>query len=102
MDIHYDPGGLAALFPPISQVSCKTTELGSFKPRLLVLEDDGLIRLDLIDMLCDQGYAIDEASTADEALQVLGATADFAAVLTAIHMRGTMNGLSLANVAHER
>jgi YesN/AraC family two-component response regulator len=35
-------------------------------------------------------------------LTTLTPAVDFAAVLTDINMRGTMNGLSLANVAHER
>ncbi|TDK31237.1 response regulator [Rhizobium deserti] len=76
--------------------------MGSFKPRLLVVEDDGLIRLDLVDMLSDQGYVVDEASTADEALLVLGETGGFEAVLTDIDMPGTMSGLGLANLAFER
>ncbi|KQY23689.1 response regulator [Rhizobium sp. Root482] len=72
------------------------------KPRLLVVEDDGLIRLDLADILADQGYAVDEAATADEALEFLDATDGIVAVLTDIDMPGSMNGIGFANVAYER
>jgi CheY-like chemotaxis protein len=76
--------------------------MGSSKPRLLVVEDDGLIRMDLVDMLSDRGYSVEEATTADEALVVLEADLEFAAVLTDIDMPGSINGLGLANIAHER
>ncbi|KQW29762.1 two-component system response regulator [Rhizobium sp. Root274] len=70
------------------------------KTRLLVVEDDGLIRLDLVDMLTDQGFDVLDAANADEALSVLEGGADVAAVLTDIDMPGSMNGLALASRVH--
>lgn len=72
------------------------------QPRLLVVEDDGLIRLDLADMLSDLGCACAEAATADNAIKLLEKDTEFAAVLTDIDMPGSINGLGLANVAHRR
>lgn len=70
--------------------------------RLLVVEDDGLIRLELVDTLEEMGYAVVDAANADEALRVLEGNADISAVLTDIDMPGSMNGLGLANVVHKR
>jgi CheY-like chemotaxis protein len=71
-------------------------------PRLLVVEDDGLIRLDLVYTLEDLGYRTLEASSADEAIAILTTTSDVTAVLTDIDMPGSMDGIGLAHVVHER
>ncbi len=71
-------------------------------PRLLIVEDDGLIRLDLVDMVSDFGFRAEEASTADMAVKMLEADSDFEAILTDIDMPGSINGLGLANVASRR
>lgn len=70
--------------------------------RLLVVEDDGLIRIELVDTLEEMGYAVVDAANADEALRVLEGNADISAVLTDIDMPGSMNGLGLANIVHKR
>jgi len=62
---------------------------------LLVVEDDGLIRMDLADTLQDAGYAVLEAANADEAWAVLLET-DVSALITDIDMPGSMDGLELA------
>ncbi|KQO75636.1 response regulator [Rhizobium sp. Leaf262] len=72
------------------------------QPRLLIVEDDGLIRLDLVDMVSDLGFTVQEASTADEAVEVLETEEPIQAILTDIDMPGSINGLGLANVAHRR
>lgn len=69
---------------------------------LLIVEDDGLIRLDLVDMVTDLGFSTLEAPTADRALQMLEASTPIHAILTDIDMPGSINGLGLANVAHRR
>ena len=68
---------------------------------LLVVEDDGLIRMDLVFMLEDMGYSVIEAANADQALAVLEAR-PVGAILTDIDMPGSMDGLSLARLAAER
>lgn len=70
--------------------------------RLLIVEDDGLIRLDLVDMVSDLGFVTEEASTADQAVEMLETNAPIHAILTDIDMPGSINGLGLANVAHRR
>jgi DNA-binding NtrC family response regulator len=70
--------------------------------RLLVVEDDGLIRLELVDTLEEMGYAVIDAANADEALRVLEGNEDISAVLTDIDMPGSVNGLGLANIVYER
>ncbi len=74
----------------------------AFNPCLLVVEDDGLIRLDLVDTLMDMGYRVVDAANADEAIRVLEQTDGISAVLTDIDMPGSINGLGLANVIHQR
>jgi len=64
--------------------------------RVLLVEDEVLIRLSLADELRRAGFAVVEASNADEALSVLNATYDFAVVLTDIRMPGRIDGLDLA------
>lgn len=71
-------------------------------PRLLVVEDDGLIRLDLVDTLEDMGFSVVDASNADDALNLIATIADLKAVLTDIDMPGSMDGVGLANIVHNR
>jgi CheY-like chemotaxis protein len=63
---------------------------------LLVVEDDGLIRMDLADMLTDAGYQVTEAANADEAIVALSGGQIFSGLLTDIDMPGNMNGIALA------
>lgn len=70
--------------------------------RLLIVEDDGLIRLDLVDMVSDLGFLAEEAATADQAVEMLETEDRIDAILTDIDMPGSINGLGLANVAHRR
>ncbi|MDO9414671.1 response regulator [Pararhizobium sp.] len=71
------------------------------KPALLVVEDDGLIRLDLVYTLEDMGYGVLEAANADEAIKTLEKSPNIVAVLTDIDMPGPINGLTLAKIVHD-
>lgn len=73
----------------------------STKGPLLVVEDDGLIRMDLVDTLQDAGYPVLEAVNADEAWAILLET-DVSALVTDIDMPGSMDGLELARRVCER
>ncbi|HVZ04550.1 response regulator [Hyphomicrobium sp.] len=66
------------------------------KYRVLVVEDEILIRLSLADELRRAGFFVVEASNADEALSVLKATYDFDLLLTDVRMPGKIDGLALA------
>lgn len=72
------------------------------KPVVLVVEDNPLIRLDLVDRLQRAGFATVEVSSADEAIVVLVERIDIRVVFTDIQMPGSMNGLELAHYVRER
>jgi CheY-like chemotaxis protein len=65
------------------------------KGRVLVVDDEALVRLVAADALRDAGYEVAEASNADEAVAMLKQEG-FTIVLTDIEMPGAMNGLDLA------
>lgn len=69
---------------------------------ILVVEDDGLIRMDLADVLTDNGFDVLEAVNADQALAILESETLIRALLTDIDMPGSMNGIKLANIAASR
>ncbi|TCP90929.1 response regulator receiver domain-containing protein [Rhizobium sp. PP-CC-2G-626] len=71
-------------------------------PPVLVVEDDGLIRMDLADLLSDMGLAVIEAGNADQALKILDALPAISALLTDIDMPGSMNGIQLAHLTATR
>jgi CheY-like chemotaxis protein len=67
------------------------------RPLILVVEDEGLVRMTLVDVLEDAGFKVIEAVHADEALQVLKAVSGIDAVLTDVEMPpGSINGFELA------
>jgi CheY-like chemotaxis protein len=67
------------------------------RPLILVVEDEGLVRMTLVDVLEDAGFKVIEAVHADEALRVLKAVSGIDAVVTDVEMpRGSINGFELA------
>jgi CheY-like chemotaxis protein len=69
---------------------------------VLVVEDEMLLRMKAVDMVEDAGYISAEAVDADEALAILQSRSDIALLFTDVQMPGSMNGLQLAHVVHER
>jgi CheY-like chemotaxis protein len=69
---------------------------------VLVVEDEMLLRMRAVDMVEDAGYISAEAIDADEALATLQSRSDIALLFTDVQMPGSMNGLQLAHVVHER
>ncbi|MBX5174611.1 response regulator [Rhizobium sp. NZLR1b] len=69
---------------------------------VIVVEDDMLVRLDLVMSLEDEGFIILEASNADEALEILNANPEIRLMFTDIDMPGTMDGLKLAAAVRDR
>jgi CheY-like chemotaxis protein len=65
------------------------------KPTVLVVEDEVLVRLMVGEALREQGFAVIEAASADEALMVLASATHIDLVLTDIQMPGTINGIGL-------
>jgi two-component system, response regulator PdtaR len=69
---------------------------------ILVVEDEFLIRWDLVLGVEDAGYRAKEASSADEAIRVLESDPHIRVVITDINMPGTMDGIELAHYVRER
>jgi DNA-binding NtrC family response regulator len=69
---------------------------------VLVVEDEMLIRLDIVESLRDEGFSVHEASNADEAIAILIADPDIRVLFTDIDMPGSMDGLKLAAAVRER
>jgi CheY-like chemotaxis protein len=69
---------------------------------VLVVEDEAPIRMIVAEALIDAGFAIREAAHADEALAMLGESADQIDLLfTDVSMPGSMDGIELAHHVHE-
>jgi CheY-like chemotaxis protein len=69
---------------------------------VLVVEDEMLLRMRAVDMVEDAGFTSVEAVDADEAVAILEARSDVALMLTDIQMPGSMDGLQLAHIVHQR
>ena len=70
--------------------------------RVLVVEDETFIRMDVAEMLREAGFDVLEAANADEALQMLERHSDIRLVFTDIDLPGSMNGLKLAAAVRDR
>lgn len=70
--------------------------------RILVVEDEELIRLVLVETLADEGYRVVEASTGDEAARLLDGPDEFDAVVTDVQMPGTLDGVAVGRHARGR
>jgi CheY-like chemotaxis protein len=69
---------------------------------VLVVEDDAMIRLDVVSMIEEAGFEVIEAVNADEAIVLLETRSDITVVFTDIEMPGSMNGLKLAFAVRDR
>ena len=67
---------------------------------VLVVEDEALIRMDVVDQLEDEGFVAFEAANADEAIAHLEAQPQIRILFTDIDMPGSMDGLRLAAAQH--
>jgi two-component sensor histidine kinase/CheY-like chemotaxis protein len=71
-------------------------------PKVLVVEDEMLLRMRAVDIVEDAGFIPIEAVNADEALAILESRSDVDLLFTDIQMPGSMDGLKLAYAVHER
>jgi CheY-like chemotaxis protein len=69
---------------------------------VLIVEDEVLIRMEAVHMVEDAGFTVVEASTADEAINILEGRCDIRAVFTDINMPGSMDGLRLSHAIRDR
>lgn len=72
------------------------------QPIVLIVEDEPLIRMITAEGLQDEGFQVLEADSADEAFRILSSRRDVGVVFTDVNMPGTLDGLGLANLVHER
>lgn len=77
-------------------------QLTSKPIRILVVEDDTFIRMNVVETLCEAGFSICEATSADEAMQMLESDSDIQLIFTDIDMPGSMNGVKLAAAVRAR
>lgn len=64
--------------------------------RVLVVEDEPLLRMFNADMLIDAGFDVLEAADATEALHLLETNSDIRVVFTDVEMPGALDGFALA------
>ena len=69
---------------------------------VLVVEDEMLVRMDIVDELISAGFEVLEAGDADEAIAVLNDNPRIRAIFTDIDMPGRMDGLKLAALVRDR
>jgi CheY-like chemotaxis protein len=67
--------------------------------RILLVEDEALLRELMFEELSDSGFAVTPTATGDEALQVMHAGASFDLLLTDIRMPGETDGWALGRRA---
>src|SRR6202521_2848224 len=71
-------------------------------PKVLVVEDEMMLRMRAVDIVEDAGFTPIEAVNADDALAILESRSDIDLLLTDIQMPGTIDGLKLAHAVHAR
>ncbi len=72
------------------------------QPRsVLVVEDEPILRMDIVDFLEEAGYNVWEAEDAKHAIDVLVEHGEICLVLTDVDMPGRMDGLKLASYVRD-
>ena len=69
---------------------------------VLVVEDESLVRMDIVSQLADEGFEVLEAENADRALEMLDAHDSISILFTDIDMPGSMDGLRLSAAVRKR
>jgi len=69
---------------------------------ILIVEDEALVRFDLVDFFTDAGWRVFDAEDADQAIAILDRHKEIRAVLTDVQMPGSMDGVKLAHYVRER
>ena len=70
--------------------------------KVMVVEDEPLIRLGLVSTIEDAGYEVVEAANADDAIRKLEQIEGIRPVLTDVDMPGSMDGIRLAHYVNNR
>jgi CheY-like chemotaxis protein len=70
--------------------------------KILVVEDEALIRLGIVDLLEEEGFEAFEAANSDQAIGVLERNPDIRLIVTDVDMPGSMDGLKLAHFVRQK
>src|SRR5215208_2707988 len=71
-------------------------------PKVLVVEDEMVLRMRAVDIVEDAGFTPIQAVDADQALSILEMRSDISLLFSDIQMPGSMDGLKLAHAVHDR
>jgi two-component sensor histidine kinase/CheY-like chemotaxis protein len=71
-------------------------------PKVLIVEDEMILRMRAVDIVEDAGFCPVEAINADEAISILESRSDISLLFTDIQMPGSIDGLMLAHAVHDR
>ncbi len=77
------------------------SETETARARILIVEDEFLIRLTLSEVLVDEGYDVLEADTGDAALALLQHEPGVSVLLTDIQLPGSLDGRALVQRVRE-
>jgi DNA-binding response OmpR family regulator len=72
------------------------------RPKVILVEDDGLVALPLVDDLDDAGFEVLHAPSSKKALQLIDATPDLVALVTDIRLGPPPDGWVVARHARGR
>jgi CheY-like chemotaxis protein len=72
------------------------------RSKILLVEDEALVRMSSADLLEYAGYRVVEAEDAAEAVKALRENPDIRVLFTDVRMPGEMDGLELARLVHEK
>ena len=72
------------------------------QPAILVVEDEVLVRLELVDLIEEWGFKVYEAGNADEAIRLMEGNPGIHILITDIDMPGSMDGLKLSHYVSDR
>ncbi len=78
----------------------QSTPIGS--KTILIVEDEALVRFDLVDFFEDAGWRVFDAQDADAAIAILDRYNEVRVVLTDVQMPGSMDGMKLAHYVRGR
>lgn len=70
--------------------------------KILIVEDEALLRMDIADEMQDAGFVVLEAGNADQAIALLDADPEIRLIFTDVDMPGSMDGLKLAAAVRDR
>ena len=70
--------------------------------KVLVVEDEALLRLDIVEALEQRGFVVVEAENATRAIEILIQHPDVQVMFTDIDMPGGVDGLKLAAMVRDR